>query len=173
MRVLLLSADGFEDLELFYPYYRIQEAGLEVDLATDQARTIKGKHGYQCPANLALADVDPGLYDALVIPGGRAPQALRTNQAVIDLTRAFYQQEKLIAAICHGPQVLISAGLAAGRKMTAYRSVQAELRQAGAIVVDQQVVIDGRLVTSRQPSDLPAFGGALIQQLFAADEQEG
>lgn len=165
MRALIISADGFEDLELYYPYYRLAEAGVEVDVATLDGNPVKGKHGYECQANVAIAGADPAAYDLLLIPGGKAPAALRTDAAVIDLVEKFYQQEKPIAAICHGPQVLINARLVSGRRMTAYRSVQTELGQAGAVVLDEPVVLDGQFITSREPRDLPAFSREVMRSL--------
>ncbi len=157
MRALIFSADNFEDSELLVPYYRLKEEGIEVDVATPAGGTIRGKHGYEVKADLRIADADPDLYDLLVLPGGKAPETVRMDAAALAVCRRFFEVRKPVAAICHGPQTLISAGLLRGRRATCYRSVADEMREAGALYEDSEVVVDGNLVTSRQPSDLPAF----------------
>jgi len=157
MKALILSADHFEDSELLVPYYRLLEAGLDVDIAAIGRGKINGKHGYQVEANKALKDVNPADYALLVLPGGKAPSELRKQKAAQHIVQAFFAQDKPVAAICHGPQTLISAGLLQGRRATCYPSVAAEMGDAGALYEDSEVVVDGNLVTSRQPSDLPAF----------------
>jgi protease I len=157
MKALIISADHFEDSELLVPYYRLLEAGLEVDIASISRGKINGKHGYQVEASKALKDVNPDDYALLVLPGGKAPAALRKQPAALRIAQAFFAGNKLVAAICHGPQTLITAGLLGGRRATCYHSVADELREAGALYEDSDVVVDGQLVTSRQPSDLPAF----------------
>lgn len=157
MRALVVSADHFEDSELLYPFYRLQEEGLDVDVASIARGKINGKHGYEVAVNTALRDVDPNDYDLLVLPGGKAPAALRKDAAAIAIAQAFMRSGKPVAAICHGPQILITAGVLQGRHATCYGSVSEELSAAGAIYEDSEVVVDGKLVTSRQPADLPAF----------------
>lgn len=165
MNVLIISADGFEDLELLVPYYRLKEEGAEVDVASMQRRKIKGKHGYEVDINKTFSEVDPEKYGLLMIPGGRAPEAVRKDTKALEITKSFFKANKPVAAICHGPQILISAGVMKGRKATCYRTVANELKEAGANYVDQEVVVDGNLVTSRQPSDLPAFLREIIKHL--------
>ncbi|MGB5235444.1 MAG: type 1 glutamine amidotransferase domain-containing protein [Candidatus Macondimonas sp.] len=157
MKALIVSADRFEDLELLVPSYRLREAGIDVDIASPKPGKIVGKHGYEVDANKALADINPDEYALLVLPGGWAPAAVRKEKAALDIARAFFTRNKPVAAICHGPQTLISAGLMQGRHATCYRTVAEELKAAGAHYEDEEVVVDGNLVTSRQPSDLPAF----------------
>jgi len=157
MRVLILCADGFEDTELLVPYYRFREAGLRVDVASLARGPIKGKHGYEVEAGLALDEVRPDEYDALVVPGGRAPERLRKSAKALEVVRAFFAAGKPVAAICHGPQLLLSAGVLRDRSATCYRSVAFELEAGGAHYRDAEVVVDGNLVTSREPADLPAF----------------
>ncbi len=140
MKSLLVSAHGFEDMELFYPFYRLKEAGLEVVLASVEVNPLKGIHGYQIQVDLNVDSAKASEYEILVLPGGRAPQALRKNEAVLALTKEFFFLGKPVAAICHGPQILISAGLVSGKRMTAYKKVQPELSAAGAVVSDQPVV---------------------------------
>lgn len=159
-KALIVSADAFEDSELLYPYYRLQEAGYQVDLAAPKAGTITGKHGYTFTANLSLADVeDAGScgYKLLLLPGGKAPEALKAIPKALDIARDFAGSGAPIAAICHGPQVLAAAGLLRGRKATCYKSVAEEITAAGALYEDSETVVDKNLVTARQPSDLPAF----------------
>lgn len=157
MKALIISADHFEDSELLLSYYRLLEAGIEVDIASISRGKINGKHGYQVEASKALKDVNPDEYALLVLPGGKAPAALRKQAAALRIAQAFFAGNKPVAAICHGPQILISAGLLRGRRATCYHSVAEEMREAGALYEDSAVVVDGKLVTSRQPSDLPAF----------------
>ncbi len=157
MKALIISADGYEDTELLVPYYRLLEEGIETDIASMKKGGIKGKHGYEAEATKTLADIKPDEYDLLVLPGGKAPAAVRQEQAALEIAKDFFGKNKPVAAICHGPQILISAGLLKGRHATCYRSVADELRASGALYEDKPVVVDGSLVTSRQPSDLPAF----------------
>lgn len=157
MKALLISADHFEDTELLVAYYRLLEAGIEVDIAAIRRGKINGKHGYQVEATKALKDVNPDDYALLVLPGGKAPAAIRKEAAALRIAQAFFANSKPVAAICHGPQTLISAGLLRGRRATCHPSVAEEMRAAGALYEDSEVVVDGKLVTSRRPSDLPAF----------------
>ena len=165
MRALIISADHFEDSELLFPFYRLQEAGLEVDIASIARGKINGKHGYEVAVDRALRDVDPKEYDMLILPGGKAPATLRKEPAAIAIAQDFMRSNKPVAAICHGPQILITAGVLQGRRATCYRSVAEELQESGALYEDKEVVVDGKLVTSRQPSDLPAFMREMIKLL--------
>lgn len=157
MKALMISADNFEDTELLVPLYRLQEEGITVDLAAPRAGAIKGKHGYEVIATRTVADTNPDSYDLLVLPGGKAPEQVRQESAALEICRSFFRKNKPVAAICHGPQTLITAGLLKGRRATCYHTVASEMRDAGALYEDTEVVVDGNLVTSRQPSDLPAF----------------
>lgn len=165
-KVLMISADDFEDTELLVPYYRLGEAGFEVTVASLKKASITGKHGYRVDVDVAVEDVNPRDFDALVLPGGKAPAALRKDKKVLEVARHFFEAKKPVSAICHGPQVLISAGLMDGRRATCYRSVRDELEKAGARYEDREVVVDGNLVTSRQPSDLPAFMRETMKKLM-------
>lgn len=157
MRALFISADRYEDLELLVPYYRFLEEDIKVDIASIKKGPIKGKHGYEIDATRTLTEVNQDDYDILVLPGGSAPEAVRKEPKAVELARDFFLKGKPVAAICHGPQILITAGLLRGRRATCYRTVVEELKAAGAHYEDKEVVVDGNLVTSRQPSDLPAF----------------
>ena len=157
MKALILSAEKFEDLELLVPFYRLQEAGYAVEVAAGARGSIHGIHGYEMQVDKTFSEVNPADYAVLVLPGGKAPAAIRHEPLVQAIVHAFFAEGKPVGAICHGPQTLISAGLLRGRQATCYRSVAAELQEAGALYADREVVVDGRLVTSRQPGDLPAF----------------
>lgn len=165
MRALIVSADHFEDSELLFPFYRLQEEGLQVDIASIARGKINGKHGYEIVVDKALRDVDPNDYDLLVLPGGKAPTKLRKEPAAVAIAQDFMRSNKPVAAICHGPQILITAGVLQGRRATCYHSVAEELQEAGALYEDKEVVVDGKLVTSRQPSDLPAFMREIVRLL--------
>jgi protease I len=157
MKALIISADNFEDSELLVPYYRLKEAGIAVEVVSTRRDKIKGKHGYEVDVDKELAEVDTDSYDLLILPGGKAPETIRTEPLALEIVRRFFSRNKPIAAICHGPQILISAGLLKGRHATCYRTVAGELKEAGALYEDSEVVVDRNLVTSRQPADLPAF----------------
>lgn len=165
MKALIISADNFEDTELLVPLYRLQEEGIGVDIAAPSPGKIRGKHGYEVGVTLPLKDVDPASYDLLVLPGGRAPEAVRKEKKALDTARFFFDKGRPVAAICHGPQTLISAGLLKGRRATCYKSVAAEMKEAGVLYEDSEVVADGNLITSRQPSDLPAFLREIMKAL--------
>jgi len=159
-KALIISADGFEDSELLYPLYRLREAGFHVDVAAPAAGTITGKHGYAVTANLGVDAVESAGscgYSLLVLPGGKAPAALRAIPKVIDIATDFASSGIPTAAICHGPQILVTARLLRGRHATCYKTVADELKEAGAIYEDTSVVVDGQLITSRMPDDLPDF----------------
>ncbi len=170
MKALLISADNFEDTELLVPYYRLKEEGVEVDLASPKPGTIKGKHGYEVKVDKLLDRVNAGDYDILVLPGGKAPEAVRKEAKAQNIAREFFARNKPVAAICHGPQTLISAGLLKGRKATCYPTVARELKDAGVHYEDREVVIDGNLVTSRSPDDLPAFMREMMKKLREAEK---
>jgi len=165
MKALIISADGFEDTELLVPYYRLKEEGVEVHVASMRKHKIKGKHGYEVDVDKALIEIHPDDYDLLLLPGGKAPEAIRKEKDALDIAKYFCRHNKPVSAICHGPQILITAGLLKGRRATCYRSVAQELKDSGALYEDKEVVVDGNLVTSRKPSDLPAFLRETINKL--------
>ncbi|HOP39449.1 MAG TPA: type 1 glutamine amidotransferase domain-containing protein [Geobacteraceae bacterium] len=172
MKVLILSADNFEDLELLVPYYRFLEEGFQVEIASMKKGAIIGKHGYEVAADKTLEEVDPDDYDLLLLPGGKAPKTLRNQRTAQEIARHFFAADKPVAAICHGPQILISAGLLNGRKATCYRTVAAELAEAGAQYLNREVVMDGNLVTSRQQADIPAFLRDIMKMLRGQIERK-
>jgi protease I len=157
MKALIISADNFEDTELLVPYYRLKEEGIEVDIASIKKGTIKGKHGYEVQADKALKEVNPDDYSILILPGGKAPETVRKDKNAVAIAKHFFQKNKPVSAICHGPQTSITAGLMKGKHATSYKSVAQEMKDSGALYEDKDVVVDGNLITSRQPSDLPAF----------------
>ncbi len=165
MRALIISADGFEDSELAEPLRQLQANGVTVDVAAPRTGVITGKHRHKANAGLALGAVRPADYDLLLLPGGRAPASLRDNPDAVAIARHFLEAGKPLAAICHGPQVLIATGLLAGRSATCYRDMRRELEAAGATYHDREVVVDGNLVTSRRPADIPAFLRAIFEIL--------
>lgn len=157
MKALIISADNFEDTELLVPYYRLKEEGVHVEIASMEKGKIKGKHGYEVDVDKVLKEVKPDDYDLLLLPGGKAPEAVRKDKYAIEIAKDFFRKKKPVSAICHGPQTLITAGLLKGRHATCYKSVATEMKEAGVLYEDKEVVVDGNLVTSRQPSDLPVF----------------
>ena len=165
MKGLIITADLAEDRELFYPYYRLQEEGYEVDVASFSPGTITGKRNIEMEANLALKHVNVDDYEVLILPGGKAPAKLRREKEVMRIVKEFARQGKPIGAICHGPQILLSAGLLEGKKGTCAPSMSAELAEHGAEYTDQEVVVEGNIITSRLPKDLPAFSREILKQL--------
>jgi len=165
-KVAVLAEEIYEDLELWYPALRLREAGAEVKIVgTGSAKTYHSKHGYPVTVDAAAEDVSAGDFDALIVPGGYAPDRLRRYPAVLDLVRGVFERGKVVAMICHAAWVPISAGILQGRTATCVPAVKDDLVNAGATYVDQEVVVDGNLVSSRRPSDLPAFCRAIINNL--------
>jgi protease I len=167
MRALILAAEGVEDCELLYPYYRLQEEGFDVDLAGPNVGPIACKHGYTARANLAFSNIDPENYDLLILPGGKAPETVRLDRYAVAVTRKMFESGKPVAAICHGIQTLISAGVLRGRSATCWAGVRDDVKAAGGNYSDREVVVDGNLITSRCPEDLPAFCREIFQMLHA------
>ena len=166
-RILIIATDGFEQSKLMEPKAALEAAGFETVVASPKAGEIKGwkdgNWGESVPVDAKLDSVSEGDFDALLLPGGQMnPDILRMDERVIDLIEDFNDAEKPIAAICHAPWLLIEANIVDGRTMTSWPSVRTDLTNAGAEVVDQEVAIDGNLITSRNPDDIPAFSDALI-----------
>jgi len=165
-KILIMVDEGVEDAEFLYPYYRFQEEGYKVDVVGSKAKeTYLGKHGVPIKSNLSPEEVNVDDYGALIIPGGRAPDRMRINKGLVRIVRDFYERGKVIAAICHGPQMLIEADVLRGKRATCWKSVATDLRNAGATFVNSPVVIDGNIVTSRFPADLPKFCRETIKLL--------
>jgi protease I len=167
LNIAVLATDGFEQAELEKPVEALKAEGAKVEVVSPKSGQIQGwEHqdkGRAVTVDKALAEADAGAYDALVLPGGvMNPDALRLEPKAIDFVRSFAEQDKPIAAICHGPWTLINAEAVQGKTMTSWPSLEADLENAGAEWVDREVVVDGRLVTSRKPDDLPAFCEKMI-----------
>jgi protease I len=166
-RIAILIEDLFDDKELLYPYYRMLEEGFTVDLiGVEKNISYKSKHGLPMKSDLGSKDVSADNYDAVIIPGGFSPDYMRRTQATVDFVRDMNTQNKLIAAICHGPWLMISSCNLNNRKLTGFHSVRIDIENAGAVYVDQEVVIDGNFITSRTPKDLPVFAKAIISHLM-------
>ena len=171
MRVAILATDGFEQSELLEPRKALQAAGAATAVVAPKSGKIRGwnhtEWGQEVAVDQELQYADPQQYDALVLPGGvMNPDKLRSIPAAVSFAKSFFQAGKPVAAICHGPWTVIESGAAKGHRMTSWPSLQTDLRNAGAEWVDEEVVVDGKLVTSRKPDDIPAFNRATIE-LFA------
>lgn len=171
-KVLFIATDGFEQSELFKPREALLDAGAQITLASNKSDPIQGmqhdKKGDTITPDAALGDVSADDFDALVIPGGVAnPDALRMEAEALRIVRDFFAQNKPVAAICHGPWLLAEADVIDGRRLTSWPSIRTDLANAGAEVVDEEVVVDGNLITSRKPDDIPAFNAALIEAIEA------
>jgi len=165
-RVLVFVDDIYEDLELWYPRIRLEEEGWSVVVAgPEKGREYRGKHGYPCRADAAIDDMETSGFDALLVPGGFAPDKLRRLAHVKDLVRRFDQEGKLIAFICHAGWVLISAGILRGRRATSTVGIRDDMENAGAVWVNEPLVVDGNLLSSRTPADLPHFARGMVQWL--------
>ncbi len=171
MKIACVLGQGFEDSEFRVPYDRLKEEGYQVDVigvkAGEELRGYKGKE--KVKAEKAIDQVKVEDYDGLLIPGGQSPDHLRVDPRVVAFVKAFESAGKLIAAVCHGPQLLLAAHLAKGRTLTAWSTIQDDLRQVGATVKDEAVVIDRNWITSRKPEDLPQFSEAIVHHLEGAD----
>ncbi len=170
VRALILTANEFEDMELFFPYFRLLEEGVDVDIAGPEKGVIHGEHGYGMKITKTIAEVDPDAYDLLLVPGGfpdGAPATVRKIKKAQDIARSFIEKKKPVAAICHGPWLLVSADVIRGRHVTGFweDGVPEEIKAAGGIYEDKEVVVDGNLVTSRWPQDLPAFVREMVRMI--------
>lgn len=164
-KIAVLVEDSYEDLELWYPYYRLIEEGAEVKLIGPEVKTYMSKHGYPAKAELSADEVKADDFQGIVIPGGYAPDKLRRYTKILDMVRGIHEKGGVVASICHGPWVLISANIMKGKKTTAVIALKDDLVNAGAIYLDKEVVVDDNIITSRTPRDLPAFLPAIISAL--------
>lgn len=162
MKALILIADGFEELTLFVPWYRLREEGVKVTLASPLLHALTGQHGYTVEPNARIHDLNPADFDLLLIPDGISAERLRLREAAVDVTRTF-SQEGRIAALGHGPQLLISAGAVDGRTVTCSPGIRDDVRAAGATYRDEPFVLDGNLLTGRGADDLPEFTRAMVR----------
>jgi len=169
-RVAILTENGFEESELTSPKKAMEDAGIKVDIVSPQKEKVKGwNHDHwslELPVDVNLSEANIDDYDALMIPGGvMNPDLMRINKDCVNFAKEFLQSGKPVAAICHGPQLLIETGLLKGRNMTSYPSVQTDLKNAGVIWEDKEVIVDNGLVTSRSPKDLEAFNKKLLEEI--------
>ncbi len=164
-KVALLIEDLFHEAEGLVPYYRLQEAGFQVDVVGPEAKVYTSKLGYPLKANVAAADARADEYVAVIIPGGYAPDRLRRSDAVIRFVREMDAKGKVIAAICHAGWVLVEADILQGRRCTSFFSIRKDLENAGALWENRPVVVDGHLITSRGPDDLPVFLKTIVEAL--------
>jgi len=175
-RIAILVASGFEQVELTEPRQALLDAGAKVDIVSPEEGSVRGWNHYDkgdtFAVDITLNAADPSQYDALLLPGGTVnPDQLRVNDAAIAFIKAFFAAEKPVAAICHGPWTLVEAGAVQGRKVTSWPSLQTDLKNAGGHWVDQEVVVDNGLITSRNPDDIPAFNHCLIDAIAQRDSQ--
>ena len=165
--IAILVGPEYEDLEVWYPKLRLEEAGYETPLVGMGDTKYSGKWGYPAEMNRHVRDVDPASLVGVLAPGGWAPDKLRRDPAVLELIRAVDNAKGMIATICHGPWILISAGIVRGRTLTSTVGIRDDVVNAGAIWVDEPSVIDGNIVSARVPKDLPVFGTAMLKVLNA------
>lgn len=169
-QVAILTENGFEEIELTSPKKAMENAGIKVDIVSAQKGKVKGwNHDHwsiELPVDVNLSDANMDDYDALMIPGGVInPDMMRVNEDYVNFAKDFMESGKPVAAICHGPQLLIETGLLEGRKMTSYPSIKTDIKNAGAKWMNKEVVVDNGLITSRSPKDLDAFNKKLLQEI--------
>jgi protease I len=167
MKAMILLADDFEDLQFFYPWYRLQEEGATVMVAGPTAQALVGRHGYRVEPDMPIHELNPSEYDLLVIPGGGSPERLRQREQAVDVTRTFVEEDRLVAVIGHGAQLLISSGAVDGRLLTCAPGIRDDVRAAGGVYREDAVVRSGNFISGRGSDDLPAFCRAMINAMAA------
>ncbi len=163
--VAVLVENDYQDMEVWVPLYRLREEGYRTVVVGPQAGEYSSKHGYPIRAEVAASQAKIDDFNGIIVPGGWAPDRLRQDEAVLALVRGLHEKKKVVAAICHAGWVLASAGIVKGRRLTCHQAIRDDLRNAGAEVLDQEVVRDGNLITSRKPDDLPAFCREIVKAL--------
>ncbi len=167
-KIAVLIEDNYQVLEVWYPYLRLREEGVEtVFVGTGTKKEYRSKEGYPAPEELSVENARADDFDGVVIPGGYAPDILRRHDEVNEFVKAMYEKGKVVASICHGGWVLVSAGILKGRKATSFSAIKDDMVNAGAAFLDKEVVVDANLITSRNPYDLPAFLKEIIKKLKA------
>ena len=165
-KIAILIEDMFNVFEFWYTYYRLKEEGAEIIVVgSGRTEVFSGKPGTECKADVSATDVNAGDFDGIVIQGGYAPDMMRRHPAMVNLVKDMHQENKLVAAICHAGWMLVSADILQGRKVTSFFAIKDDLINAGANWMDQDVVVDGNLITSRTPDDLPVLMKAIIEYL--------
>lgn len=166
-KIAVLAADLYEDTELWYPYYRMKEAGAEVKIVgtASSADLVHSKYGYPVEIDLKASEAYPEEFDGVIVPGGYAPDKLRRCEATLNLVSELFKHGKVVAAICHAGWVLVSAGVLKGKRATSVSAIKDDMINAGAEWVDEEAVVSGNLITSRSPADLPAFCREIIAAL--------
>jgi protease I len=163
--IAILLEKTYQDLEVWYPHYRLQEAGVETVFVAPDKDKRTGKYGYPIQPDITIADVNPVDFDGIIIPGGFAPDYMRRDERMVDFVRNMYAAEKLVAAICHGGWMLASADIIDGKDVTSFYGIKDDMVNAGGIFIDQEVVQDDNIITARKPDDLPAFMQAILSSL--------
>ena len=165
-RIAIMVDEMYQVIEVWFPYYRLKEEGLEVDfVAAEAKKEYHSKEGYPCVSDIAAGDARAADYDCLIVPGGFAPDFMRRSAAVIKFANDMVNAGRVIAAICHGGWLLCSTKAYKGKKATCFMAIKDDIKNAGAEYIDQQCVVDGNLITSRKPDDLPAFCQAILKKL--------
>lgn len=164
-RVAILTTDGTEDQEFFYPYYRLLEEGYQVDVLTPKGKDFKGKNGAGLEETMKIEEANPSSYDLLYIPGGKAPAKLKKEEAAVAFVQQFCKTGKPVGSICHGPQLLAEADVIRGKTIAAWPECEEEVRDAGAVYKNAECVTDGQFITGRWPGDLPAQMKAVMAAL--------
>lgn len=165
-KIAIMVDEMYQTLEAWFPYYRFREAGFDVDfVAAEAKKEYHSKEGYPCLSDIAAKKADAGDYDCMVVPGGFAPDFMRRSPDVIKFANGMVNAGKVIAAICHGGWLLCSTGIYKGKKATCFMAIKDDIKNAGAEYVDAECVVDGNLITSRKPDDLPAFCTAILRAL--------
>jgi len=165
-KIGILVADLYQDLEVWYPLFRLKEAGIEVAvIGAEKNKVYKSKHGYEIKSDISAKEIKTETLDGLIIPGGYAPDIMRRYPEMVNLVKTIYEQGKVVAAICHGGWMLASAKILSGKTVTSFFAIKDDLEHAGARFVDAEVVVDGNLITSRKPEDLPMFVKEIIKAL--------
>ncbi|HEY4695449.1 MAG TPA: type 1 glutamine amidotransferase domain-containing protein [Candidatus Hydromicrobium sp.] len=163
-KILLLIENEYRDEEAIYPYYRFKEAGYEVKVVgPEKGKEYRGKYGTFLKSDLSASEANPDDATAIIIPGGNAPDKMRIKKDMVDLVKKIHLQQKVVGAICHGGWMLVEADIIKGKKVTGYISIATDLKNAGGEYLDKEVVVDGNIVTSRNPGDLPAFCKSILE----------
>ncbi|MEW5758885.1 MAG: type 1 glutamine amidotransferase domain-containing protein [Candidatus Omnitrophota bacterium] len=165
MKIAILVEDYYQVLEVWYPYLRLKESGIDAIFVGTGKREYKSKEGYLVEAEVSIKNIKSDDFNGVIIPGGYAPDILRRYKEVTDFIREIFNKKKLVASICHGGWVLVSAGILKGKKATSFIAIKDDIVNAGANFLDKEVVVDGNLITSRNPYDLPAFCREIIKLL--------